>query len=103
MGEMTGRELCRLCPRDCGADRASGRGFCGMGEDPVLARAALHLWEEPCISGERGSGTVFFSGCALRCVYCQNGAISTGGMGKPSPSAACGRSSLNLRLRAPTI
>ena len=82
MGKMTGRELCRLCPRDCGADRASGRGFCGMGEDPVLARAALHLWEEPCISGERGSGTVFFSGCALRCVYCQNGAISTGRYGK---------------------
>lgn len=72
-------EACRLCPRSCGARReeASGAGFCGMGADPVVARAALHFWEEPCISGTKGSGTVFFTGCPLKCVYCQNYAIST--------------------------
>lgn len=72
-------EACRLCPRDCGARRLerSGEGFCGMGADPVVARAALHRWEEPCISGTRGSGTVFFAGCSLKCVFCQNYEIST--------------------------
>ncbi len=70
---------CTLCPRSCGAAReeASGSGFCGMGADPVVARAALHFWEEPCISGKRGSGTVFFTGCSLKCVFCQNYQIST--------------------------
>lgn len=65
---------CRLCPRDCRADRENGRrGFCGVaGNNIKCARAALHLWEEPCISGNTGSGAVFFSGCPLRCVYCQN-------------------------------
>ena len=64
---------CRLCPRECGADRANGEvGFCGMGDDPVLGLAALHYWEEPCISGEKGTGAVFFSGCNLGCPYCQN-------------------------------
>jgi putative pyruvate formate lyase activating enzyme len=64
---------CRLCPRDCGADRAAGKtGFCGVPDLIYVARAALHFWEEPCISGTRGSGAVFFSGCPLRCVYCQN-------------------------------
>lgn len=72
---------CYLCPRMCGVDRRTGRGFCGMGEAPVIARAALHHWEEPCISGTRGSGTVFFSGCTLRCIYCQNHAISREGVG----------------------
>ena len=73
---------CRLCPRLCGADRAAGeRGFCGMGEEPVVARAALHFWEEPCISGTRGSGAVFFSGCTLACRYCQNYEISRGKKG----------------------
>ncbi len=68
---------CRLCPRRCGADRDAGRrGFCGAGSRPVLARAALHYWEEPCISGECGSGAVFFSGCNLGCVFCQNYEIS---------------------------
>lgn len=69
---------CRLCPRDCGAVRTAetGNGYCGMGADAVIARAALHMWEEPCISGTRGSGTVFFSGCNLRCVFCQNEQIS---------------------------
>lgn len=70
--------LCDLCPRNCGAERTPerGSGFCRMGSDPVIARAARHDWEEPCISGTRGSGTVFFTGCALRCAYCQNGDIS---------------------------
>lgn len=64
---------CELCPRECGADRQAGAfGFCGVPSEVYLARAALHFWEEPCISGTRGSGTVFFSGCVLRCVYCQN-------------------------------
>lgn len=70
--------LCNLCPRRCGAERTetSGNGFCRMGTLPVVARAAAHLWEEPCISGTRGSGTVFFSGCPLGCVFCQNESIS---------------------------
>ncbi|MCR4642308.1 MAG: radical SAM protein [Lachnospiraceae bacterium] len=68
---------CMLCPRRCNADRAAGeKGFCGGGTLPVLARAALHFWEEPCISGESGSGAVFFSGCNLGCVFCQNHRIS---------------------------
>lgn len=77
--------ICSLCPRKCGAfrDETSGAGFCGMGSLPALALASVHMWEEPCISGTRGSGTVFFSGCALRCVYCQNYRISAGGFGKP--------------------
>ena len=80
--------ICRLCPRECGVDRSAFRGFCGMGEAPRLARAALHQWEEPCISGDpddsgqTGSGTVFFSGCVMRCVFCQNHDVSAGGFGK---------------------
>lgn len=74
---------CHLCPRNCGINRLKGeRGFCGMGSFPMVARAALHYWEEPCISGEKGSGTVFFSGCNLRCVFCQNREISGGQAGK---------------------
>ncbi len=72
--------LCTLCPRKCGRLRPDG--FCRMGENPRVARAALHFWEEPCISGTRGSGAVFFSGCSLRCVFCQNQKISAGGFGK---------------------
>lgn len=68
--------VCTLCPRRCGQDRAAGHGFCGCGEDMLIARAAPHLWEEPCISGSRGSGAVFFSGCTLRCIFCQNMEIS---------------------------
>lgn len=76
---------CNLCPRGCNADRINGKyGFCGVsGEDIYLARAALHMWEEPCISGEDGSGTVFFGGCPLRCVYCQNYNIANAKTGKP--------------------
>jgi putative pyruvate formate lyase activating enzyme len=73
---------CNLCPRMCGVDRTTVTGFCGCGSRIKVARAALHYWEEPCISGERGSGTVFFSGCTLRCRYCQNSKISLGGFGK---------------------
>lgn len=74
---------CMLCPRNCGVDRTGGRrGVCGAGEHVKAARAALHFWEEPCISGDRGSGTVFFSYCGLQCVYCQNRAISRGQAGK---------------------
>lgn len=70
--------ICNLCPRKCGAVRTahSGNGFCKMGELPVVARVAPHYGEEPCISGTKGSGTVFFSGCTMRCVYCQNYEIS---------------------------
>lgn len=74
---------CILCPRKCGADRLSGKsGYCGMPADLLVARAALHMWEEPCISGSAGSGTVFFSGCNLKCVFCQNHSIALGDCGK---------------------
>ena len=77
--------ICNLCPRRCGAlrDEVRGEGRCGMPEGPVLARAALHFWEEPPISGARGSGTIFFSGCPLGCIFCQNGKISHERFGKP--------------------
>ena len=65
-------ESCTLCPRMCGADRTKASGFCGASHQIKAARAALHQWEEPCISGTAGSGTVFFSGCTLKCVFCQN-------------------------------
>jgi len=75
-------ELCRLCPRNCSVSRVSGDlGACGMGLSPVLARAAPHFGEEPCLRGELGSGTVFFSGCGLGCVFCQNREISAGHTG----------------------
>ena len=74
---------CSLCPRECGLNRLEGRkGFCGQTAQLKVARAALHMWEEPCISGTRGSGTVFFTGCHLGCVFCQNGQISRGSSGK---------------------
>lgn len=73
-----------LCPRKCGVDRAAGRrGYCGMPDGILAARAALHMWEEPCISGKEGSGTVFFSGCNLGCVFCQNRVIADGAVAKP--------------------
>ena len=74
---------CRLCPRECGAEREQGGlGYCRMPAEPHAARAALHYWEEPCISGAEGSGAVFFSGCTLRCVFCQNYEIASAGAGK---------------------
>lgn len=73
---------CNLCPRKCNADRARGQiGYCGAGGMVTAARVSLHMWEEPCISGKGGSGTVFFSGCNLRCVFCQNREIATGEKG----------------------
>ena len=74
--------VCRLCPRNCGIDRTQRAGFCGETSEIRIARAALHFWEEPCISGKNGSGTVFFSGCNLRCCYCQNSVISTSRVGE---------------------
>ena len=74
---------CTICPRTCHVNRLAGEtGYCRTGADIVLARAALNMWEEPCISGERGSGTVFFSGCSLGCVYCQNEKIAKNHIGK---------------------
>ncbi len=76
---------CTLCPRACRAERTPDRpgGVCGQPSAPVVARAMLHQWEEPCLVGEHGAGAVFFSGCNLRCAYCQNKPISQGGVGKP--------------------
>lgn len=74
--------LCTLCPRKCGVDRTIKPGYCMSGDKLRVSRASLHFWEEPCISGTAGSGAVFFSGCNLRCVYCQNCDISSGGVGR---------------------
>ena len=75
-------QSCTLCPRHCGTNRASGQtGFCGMPSSIQIARASLHRWEEPCISGTNGSGTVFFTGCNLKCVFCQNHIIAIGKKG----------------------
>lgn len=71
-------EECRLCPRNCGVDRSVRAGYCGVKQNPVLGRAALHYWEEPVLADERGSGAVFFAGCSLKCVYCQNFDLSRG-------------------------
>lgn len=73
---------CNLCPRKCNTDRNVKTGVCGVGDTLKIARAAPHFWEEPCISGYGGSGTVFFSGCSLKCVFCQNHEISSGCFGK---------------------
>ncbi len=74
---------CRLCGRKCGIDRTEGKlGFCKMSSELRVARAALHFWEEPIISGNNGSGTIFFSGCSLGCIYCQNREISNNGVGE---------------------
>ncbi|MBE6600662.1 MAG: radical SAM protein [Ruminococcaceae bacterium] len=75
--------LCELCPRKCGIDRGAGElGFCGVGDEFKIARAAPHMWEEPVISGQNGSGAIFFSGCSLRCVFCQNKKISHSAYGR---------------------
>lgn len=76
---------CTLCPRRCRTDRTEQAGVCGANDKLKIARAAPHFWEEPCISGKNGSGTVFFSGCQLHCVYCQNREISDGKSGKTVP------------------
>lgn len=83
MKNMNKYENCLLCPRKCGINRSTGQtGVCGVLSEIKVARAALHYWEEPCISGKRGSGAVFFSGCSLHCVFCQNREISDGKEGK---------------------
>lgn len=104
--------ICTLCPRRCGALRTeeAGEGFCGMPAAPVVARAMLHHWEEPCVSGTAGSGAVFFSGCVLGCVFCQNGAISHRRAGKRISAARLreilweliGQGAHNINLVSPT-
>jgi putative pyruvate formate lyase activating enzyme len=80
--KMKQLEKCNLCPRNCGINRINGQiGFCGAGANVKIARSSLHFWEEPCLSGKNGSGTVFFSYCTLKCVFCQNHKISNGGKG----------------------
>ncbi len=102
---------CTLCPRECGVDRSSGvHGVCGCGSEIYVARAALHMWEEPCISGEHGSGTVFFSGCPLGCVFCQNSNIANAKVGKKISVERLSeifleqqeRGALNINLVTPT-
>lgn len=89
---------CLLCPRRCGVDRTAGvRGACGQTDRLVVARAALHFWEEPPISGEAGSGAVFFGGCALRCIFCQNQEISHGGLGREVSVRRLARMMLELK------
>ncbi len=91
---------CTLCPRECGADRISGLGFCGEGREARVAKIMLHRWEEPCISGgdgDAGSGAIFFSGCSLMCVYCQNRAISRGGAGEVMSPGRLADEMLRLR------
>ncbi len=95
---MSGNK-CRLCPRNCGADRSKKNGFCKSGELSAVARADLHMWEEPCISGKRGSGTVFFSGCALRCVFCQNHVISHAPFGSEISDEMLGQIFLSLQSK----
>ncbi len=95
--EFQDYSACRLCPRQCGADRYSGKGFCGIGSRVTAAKAYLHQWEEPCISYENGAGTVFFSGCSLKCVYCQNSRISFTDYGKEMDAKRLGDVFLRLR------
>lgn len=91
-------ERCELCPRRCGVDRTKAVGFCGQSDRVKVARAALHMWEEPCISGNEGSGTVFFCGCTLGCVYCQNHLISKRGADSGKVVSAEKLAGLFLRL-----
>ena len=91
---------CGLCPRNCGVNRLKGElGFCGAGDTVKVAQASLHHWEEPCISGRRGSGTVFFSNCNLRCVFCQNHSISQQGEGNEIGVARLSRIFLELQAK----
>ncbi len=90
---------CRLCPRKCGVNRYKTVGFCGMGAEIKAAKATLHQWEEPCISYNNGAGTVFFSGCSLRCVYCQNSEISNNGFGEAITAKKLGDIFLSLQER----
>jgi len=91
------KEFCRLCPRECGVDRSEKTGFCRSGNEIRVAKAMLHQWEEPCISGTEGSGAIFFSGCSLRCVFCQNYAISAQNFGQDISANHLARIMLNLQ------
>ncbi len=101
---------CKLCPRNCGVDRTKTIGFCGANNKMKIARADLHFWEEPCISGESGSGTIFFSYCNLKCIFCQNYKISSEHIGKEISiekfSEICldlqNKGALNINLVTPT-
>lgn len=90
---------CFLCPRACGADRSRTTGLCGASELPRVALTMLHHWEEPFLSGTNGSGAVFFSGCNLGCVYCQNYVIRSGGVGETQDSDALANNYLALQLQ----
>ncbi len=90
---------CTLCPRMCRADRTTRHGFCGEGSMVRAAKAYLHKWEEPCISGTNGSGTVFFTGCPLRCCFCQNHEISSAGKGAPITDERLGEIFLELQTQ----
>lgn len=108
--EKTSKTKCVACPRKCGADRHNGVGFCGVGEKFRIARVGLHKWEEPCISYGKGSGTVFFSGCSLKCVFCQNYEISNELKGKDIDASRllyelqrlCDMGAVNINLVNPT-
>ncbi len=82
MSMMKDKNICRLCPRKCGVDRINNMGVCGVSRTPRIAKAYLHKWEEPIISGDTGSGAIFFSGCNLKCVYCQNYPVSHDAVGE---------------------
>lgn len=88
---------CRLCPRDCKVNRENAKGVCQVSDKIKIARVALHYWEEPCISGENGSGAVFFSGCNLHCVFCQNEKISHGKVGKEITVEELAKQFINLQ------
>lgn len=88
---------CRLCPRNCNADRVDSFGFCGAQKDPRVVRSMLHHWEEPFLSGARGAGAVFFSGCNLGCVFCQNGAIHDATVGTAYDASALAELFLSLQ------
>ena len=94
---------CTLCPRNCGVDRNNGQlGYCGMPAQIHAARAALHMWEEPCLVGETGSGTIFFSGCNMKCVFCQNHDIALGQRGKDIPLSRLSEIFLELQQKGAT-
>lgn len=90
-------EKCMLCPRQCGINRYESKGFCGAGSKIKLSRAALHYMEEPCISGTKGSGTIFFADCNMKCVFCQNHSISHNGFGKEVESGRFAEICLELQ------
>ena len=99
MSYITDMTKCKLCPRECGADRTLSAGLCGMGAQPIIAKAYLHNFEEPPISGTRGSGAIFFCGCNLKCGYCKNAAISHSVTAGGQAVSADGFAEIMLRLR----